>query len=438
MGNMINKKYKLFTIVLAGLLFASAAYAENVSYDRYASVYADRQERSLLSKVSSDFLTYPFELVRWPLNKTLVFAEKERLLSKGQWIYEKIGDYGITPYIGLRRYGAEVDFIRLTRQKVRFPDLTLKGWYDSYEGNMFAGSRIGMERILDTPLRTFATVEYSSRPEEHFYGIGPDTSKGEGTSYKMEQTLIETSLGYSKNPSFSADWKFFYKNVNITNGEDGGRGIIDVTFPDTAFTVPGLKGDELLGTGPELVYDTRNHQTSSSRGMYARAGYKYNEGLGSSDARYFKAVLELSHYLPLGSERRVFVSHLYFEDNMALSGKQVPFYDMARLGGYGNHPSLSQTLRGYDDNRFYDRDALVLNFEYRYTIYEYRDFKADSFLFTDVGQVFRKPSRMQFQDFNASYGGGFRFSLLDHVLLSVELAHGDEGTSFYVKNRSPF
>lgn len=433
-------KIRHFTsiLLLVCLALPANSFAADVSYDRYASLYGEREESSLMSKVASDFLTYPFELIRWPVNQTLVFAERERILSKGQYIYEKILDYGVTPYIGLRRYGAEIDFIRLARQKVRFPDFTLKGWYDNYEDAMFAGARIGMERIAETPFRTFSSIQYSDRPEEHFYGIGPDTSKGEGTSYNMEQTVLDVTAGYSKDPSFSADAKFFYKNTNITNGEDGGRGIIDTTFPNTAFTIPGLAGDEIIGTGIDIVHDTRNHQDSSTRGTMARVGYSYNEGLGSSDARYLKLLLEFSHYLQLGSERRIFVSHFYLEDNMALSDRQVPFYDMARLGGYGNHPSLSHTLRGYGDNRFYDRSAALVNFEYRYTIYEYRDFKADTVLFWDCGNVFRKVSRMQFQDFNSTFGGGFRFSLLNHVLLSVEAAHGDEGTSLYVKNRAPF
>jgi hypothetical protein len=433
---MNNKKIPGF--LLACLLTAANVFADDVSYDRYASLYADREEPSLMSKVANDFLTYPFELIRWPVNQALIFAENRRVLDKGQYIYEKILDYGITPYIGLRRYGAEIDFIRLSRQKVRFPDLTLKGWYDHYEGNTFAGGRIGMERILDTPFRTFTSIQYSDRPEEHFYGIGPDTSKGEGTSYNMEQTILDVTAGYSKDPSLSVDTKFFYKNTNITNGEDGGRGIIDTTFPDTQYFIPGLKGDEVLGGAIDFVRDTRNHQSSSTRGMLLRGGYSYNEGLGSSDARYLKLVLELSKYLQLGSERRVLVTHFYFEDNHALSGHQVPFWDMARLGGYGNHPSLSRTLRGYDDNRYYDRSAALLNVEYRYTVYEYRDFKMDTVLFWDSGQVFRKLSRMQFQDFKNSFGGGFRFSLLNHVIFSVEAAHGNEGTSLYVKNRAPF
>ena len=407
-----------------------------VSYDRYASLYAQRKEPTLLSKVASDFLTYPFELIRWPINQGLVYAERENLLTKGEWIYNKIVDQGITPYLGFHRIGAEIDFMRLARQKVNYPDFTLKAWVDEYEGNFSTGAKIGAERILDTPVRAFTNAQYTYRPEEHFYGIGPDTSRGEGTSFKSKQSSIETSVGYSKDPSFSADLKLNYRSTDIEDGDDHHRGVIDKTFPNDP--IPGRDGDDVVGTGIDLVRDTRNHQDASTRGYFAHAGYTFNEGVMGSDARYLKLITEFSHYQPVFSDRRIFVSHLYYEDNHALANHQVPFFDMARLGGYGNYPSYSKPLRGYDENRFFDRDSLLFNFEYRYTIYEYRDWKADTVMFYDIGQTFRKWSQFQGGDFRSSFGGGVRLSVLGHVLLSLEVAHGDEGTWFYAKNRAPF
>ncbi len=411
-------------------------HAQELSYDRYAPVYDQVKGRSALGSVANDFLTYPFELVRWPTNKALVFAEEQNLPTKAHWLYDTSVDHGFTPYLGFRRYGGEVDLIRATRQKVRFPDYTLKGWVDKNETRFFTGGKIGAESILGSPFRTFGLVQYEHRPEEHFYGIGPDTSRGEGTSYKQEQTTLEAAVGYSADPSFSADLKFSYRNINIGDGHDGGRGVIDRTFPNQ--TIPGLDGDEIVAAGLELVRDTRNHKEMSTRGYYARLGSSINEGLFNSEARYLKNILEFSKYQKLGSDRRIFVFHTYVENNNPFEDRRVPFHDMAKLGGYGNHPSLSHTFRGFNENRFFDQNAVVFNFEYRYTIYEYRDWKTDAVFFWDEGQVFKKLSKMQIQDFEGTYGMGFRVSLLNHVLLSIEMAHGNEGTDFYVKNRSPF
>lgn len=440
MNKPVSFKKILFSGLTAAVIAAAASassQAAEVSYDRYASLYAPgAQKAANASRLADDFLTYPFELVRWPLDKILVFAEEKRIVTKAEWLYDTSVEHGFTPYLGWIRYGGELDVLRAARQKVNFPDTTLKGWVDKHEDRFFAGGKTGVERIMDSPIRAFGLIEYEHRDEEHFYGIGPDTSKGEGTSYKMEQTLLEGSVGYSQDPSFSADLKVSYRNINIGNGHDGGRGVIDTTFPNTR--IPGLDGDEIVATGIDIVRDTRNHQDLSSRGHFARFAYSINEGLFNSEARYLKGIFEYSRYIPIFSDRRVFVFHLYGEDNNPLQDRRVPFHDMAKLGGYGGRPSLSNTLRAYDENRFFDNDAFLMNLEYRYTIYEYRDWKADAVLFWDEGQVFKKISKFQFQDFESSYGVGFRLSFLNNVLLSVELAHGDEGTDFYVKNRSPF
>ena len=128
----------------------------------------------------------------------------------------------------------------------------------------------------------------------------------------------------------------------------------------------------------------------------------------------------------------------YGEHNDRLRNRSVPFHQLARLGGYGKYPDRSATFRAYDKNRFFGESLALLNLEYRYTVYEYRDWKVDTVYFWDEGQVFRDISDFQWQDFEASYGGGFRISVLNHVVLSLEVAHGDEGTHFYAKTGSPF
>ena len=99
---------------------------------------------------------------------------------------------------------------------------------------------------------------------------------------------------------------------------------------------------------------------------------------------------------------------------------------------------FSETLRAYDPNRFTDRSLLLLNLEYRYNIWEYKDWKTDAVIFMDEGQVFRNFGDFKLRDFRESYGVGLRTSIAGIVLLSLEAAHGDEGTHFYAKSTTPF
>lgn len=427
--------FKSAVLTLAALALVTASAQADVSYDRYASILREKpQSNSLFAKAGTDFLTYPFELLRWPTSKGFVFADKHHLMDKTIWFYEKSIDYGVTP----RFDGVDLDFLRMARLKQHVPDATVQGWLSYWYGQYFAaGGKAGMERIAGTPLRAFTVFNYQDRPSEHFYGIGPDSSKGDGGVYQMETTSIEGSAGYSEDPSLALDAFAGYKRVNISGGRDGGRAQIEQYFPNIQ-PVPGIDGDEIFSTGVRFVRDKRNQKENSTKGYYGRLGWSFNEGLYGSDARYQKYEAEGIHYQRLGSDRRVFVTRMYGEHNNEGNHRSVPFHQMARLGGFGSSSDASETLRAYDRGRFTDNSAILFNFEYRYTVYEYRDWKIDTVFFWDEGQVFNRFGEFQFSDFRESYGGGFRFSILNNVLLSLEVAHGDEGTQFYAKSRSPF
>jgi hypothetical protein len=130
--------------------------------------------------------------------------------------------------------------------------------------------------------------------------------------------------------------------------------------------------------------------------------------------------------------------HAYGETNSQVAGYYVPFHQMARLGGMGEYPRLSRTLRGYQFNRFTDQSAFTYNMEYRYNIWQYREFKVDTTLFWDTGNVFEKVSKFQFNTLRNSYGFGFRLHLANVSLLTVQLAFSEEGPEFYVHSKTPF
>ncbi len=417
------------------MLSAPQTHAAPATYDRYATLAPEQLKSPCpIAKAATEFLTYPFELLRWPADRGAILFDKYQLWDKGQWLYETGVDHGFTPRID----GADFDLIRMANSRTRLPDATLKSWV-SYSSDYFiAGGRTGWERIAGTPLRAFVWTNYENRPHENFYGLGPHTSRADGTSYQMEDTTVQGEFGYSANPSLGADLFAAYKRVNITNGHTGGMGVIDNVFGNQ--TIPGLSGDEIFSTGIKMAYDTRDLKDNSTKGQLSRFLVSYNEGLYSSNARYFHYEVEHERFISLGSKRRVLVARFYGEHNNEAEGHSVPFHQMMRLGGYGINmgSGTSQTLRGYDTNRFYGESGALVNLEYRYTVYEYRDWKIDSVLFAEEGQVFNDFSRFKFSDFRDSYGGGFRIGLSNIVLLSLEVGHGDEGTHFYVKSRSPF
>ncbi|MBI4116091.1 MAG: BamA/TamA family outer membrane protein [Candidatus Omnitrophica bacterium] len=441
-------KRKLFIFIVFLGIGLSSLYGEEIPYDRYAPVKPDdlvSKRPAALENWRNHFLVYPFELIRWPVNQTFIFVEKNHLYDKADWIYDQMKSHGFTPkvrsLIGGGSFGAgfDIEFIQLAGLKEKLPNTSVKGstlW--TLDHIVEYKAKMMQQNIGGTGLRAGGVVKYENRGEEHFYGIGPDTSLGDGTSYRIEQTTLKTIIGSSFLNTWDIDGMFSFQNANITNGEDGGRGIIDEIFVASGRQrIPGLGGDEILAWALELQHDNRDSQEIPTEGGYQKFHFSFNKGLDGSTG-FFKYRGELGHFFKLFSDRRVIAFRSILEHNDEVGDRDVPFFLMSRLGGYGAYPRLGETHRGFKRDRFYDESLLLFNLEYRWTTWEYRDWKMDSVLSWDVGQVFGEFSDFQFEDFANSYGLGFRFSYQKEIVVNFEIARSHEGFEFYVKTKSPF
>ena len=90
-----------WTVLLFSLfLFPSLSVYAELSYDRYAAP-AKQAESSSGKKVAAEILTYPLEIVRWPMDEGLRMTERHRLDTKGRYLYQRMQDYGITPHLNI-------------------------------------------------------------------------------------------------------------------------------------------------------------------------------------------------------------------------------------------------------------------------------------------------------------------------------------------------
>jgi hypothetical protein len=76
--------------------------------------------------------------------------------------------------------------------------------------------------------------------------------------------------------------------------------------------------------------------------------------------------------------------------------------------------------------------------EYRYAIWEYKEVQLDAVPFFDLGQTFNEWSRFQMKDFKESYGLEFRIYVARNSLVNISVAHGDEGTNFFIRTKKSF
>jgi outer membrane protein assembly factor BamA len=94
----------------------------------------------------------------------------------------------------------------------------------------------------------------------------------------------------------------------------------------------------------------------------------------------------------------------------------VPFFYQPTLGG-------SQTLRGFREFRFRDRNSLALTAEYRWEA----SWLLDGAFFVDAGKVAFDRQDLNLRDLDVSYGVGFRIHSNSAFAARLDLAFSREG-----------
>jgi hypothetical protein len=150
---------------------------------------------------------------------------------------------------------------------------------------------------------------------------------------------------------------------------------------------------------------------------------------GDLDAELFQDVLHQNSYTRLQADFREIASlgtpenvrkpstplgsigaRVYFSSSKALNGNVVPFYMQETIGG-------SDTLRGYPDYRFRDRNVLLGQVEYRHPIWSI----FDGVVFSDIGNVSPHWKSLWTGSYKLDYGvgvsvafGGVEFFSIQH------------------------
>src|SRR5262249_35442121 len=92
----------------------------------------------------------------------------------------------------------------------------------------------------------------------------------------------------------------------------------------------------------------------------------------------------------------------------------------------------NDTLRGYYDYRFHDRDFLVASAESRWALF--RD--VDAAAFFDAGNVAPRPRDLNLK--KTSWGGGLRVHTRTATLARLDIGRSSEGWQVFFKLDDPF
>jgi hypothetical protein len=245
-----------------------------------------------------------------------------------------------------------------------------------------------------------ASIGYINFPFD-FYGVGNNTHKVDADRLGQKRVRV-TFIGEKK----------FGNNVYIGVVAGG----YDYRFNDanttgifnTDPTIEGRHGGAFLYAGPSLVFDNRNNNTYTTKGIHITSYLNLMKGVFSNN-NYSGGLfnLEYAQYFKLD---RHFV--LAFDvQEQSLTGSQSPFYLLPALGS-------DEMMRGYYNGRFRDRNLLAGQTELRYRFSD----RIGVVGFLGTGQVFNKTFSLN--EFKPNYGGGLRYFFDTEKGLSIRVDYG--------------
>jgi hypothetical protein len=277
-------------------------------------------------------------------------------------------------------------------------------------------SQLEWPRFFTDRVSVGAELKYQDFTQVNFFGIGDSAPKTSQTNYRLRDVDV---LGFAALRPKS--WLSIESRVGVLKG-------VAIGAPTSALhpsigdrfdelTAPGLTWQpDFLHADASVAIDTQDVPG------YATSGGRYRLSIASfhdqDHARYsFRRLdADAAHYIPLFHRSWVLVLHGRAVLSQSAAGQEVPFYLLPTLGG-------SNTLRGFADYRFRDRNLLLFNAEYRWPLFR----ALDGALFCDAGTVAPTAQALSMRHAHADCGAGARLHTTRRTLVRVDVARGAEG-----------
>ena len=287
-------------------------------------------------------------------------------------------------------------------------------------------------------------ASWFKNPFERFFGFGNRAQELRETNYTSREGLVKLMVGINLNPDLAVTLTERYRDVRVE------QGVID-SLPQTkdVFSqVAGIEGAQILGHRLAMVYDTRDHQRTPTKGTYVTVSGEFNQNLlHAEENQWVRYTLDGRTLLPHGNGRFVFVPHILLDGVLGnqlqtlprgtSQSRGIPFYERPMLGG-------EHTLRAFGQNRFISNTAMLVNLEERIQVKEVRilDYAIDLQVapFLDVGRVQQQSpfDKFNLKNWQVNPGIGLRIIAKPHIVGRADFAVGRDGFNAFVGVDYPF
>ena len=336
---------------------------------------------------------------------------QERLLNPPEGLYPKIGNlapgsgFALGPaYRRPALFGGHADFSTFALGSIK------QYW--------MLDASLRLPRLLDERLALDVTARRFEFPEEDFFGLGPDSRREDQSWYRLKSTTIGAGASLASTPWLSLTGRMEYLAPSI-GPPSSGMPAQEIFSP---IDTPGL------GPQPDFVrYEAKVDVNYREPRGNPRRGGQYIATFQAYDDKDFNRYsfrrfdADLQQYVSLLEDRRVLALRARASLSDTADGQLVPFYLQPSLGGPND-------LRGFRPFRFRDRNALLLQAEYRWEIFT----AVDGAIFYDAGKVAPEAGDLNLRDLESDYGVGFRFGTINGVFLRIEGAFGSSGGAHFI------
>jgi outer membrane protein assembly factor BamA len=254
-------------------------------------------------------------------------------------------------------------------------------------------------------------LSYSYFPDK-FWGIGNETPESNKESYSFRQCYVY--LHGQRLVAHKVFLGLIYEYQNLIGIHYRTGGLFDQQ------QVTGRNPYHISGLGASFSFDKRNNAFAPDHGTLLLVSFSHFDKIFASDFRYSNMVIDFRKYWPV-FRRHVLAAQAYGLFNAG----NVPFRSMASLGG-------SESMRGYYDGRYLDKNQLVFQAEYRLPVW----WRFGAVLFAGMGDVAHRLNDFDFFHMKYSAGAGIRFAVNRTEKMNIRLDYGVGGgrqNGFYIQ-----
>ena len=287
-------------------------------------------------------------------------------------------------------------------------------------------SSIKWPRLFSDHLSVGAQIKYQDFTQINYFGIGPDTSKGAQTDYRLQNVDVLGSAAIRPREWLALGGRLGYLRGN---GVKPGLSLIhpstDQRFDESS--APGLTTEPRYAHADASVeVDRRDVAGYPTSGGFYRVGLEHFTDLDRSGHSFRRVDMDGVQYVPLFHRNWVIAVRGRVTLSQTTASNQVPFYFLPTLGG-------DNTLRAYSDYRFRDRNVAELSAEYRWPLFQ----MMDAALFVDAGRLAPTAHDLWRTRLNRDYGVGFRVHSTTRSIARIDIAKGPEGMRVIARLTAP-